>query len=106
MIGLEDAIRAIVAEVIAEEVAAVEQRIMTLLPSQFDRTLDVHEAASHIGVSDKLIYRLCKEGSLPHERYGVAGSRKPTIKIRMSDLEEWRSKQRVANSRRIEGDNQ
>lgn len=101
MLGLEEAIRAVV----AEEVAAAEKRIMAQLPSQFDRTLDVHEAATHIGISEKLIYRLCKEGSIPHERYGVLGSRKPTIKLRLSDLEEWRSEQRMANIRKTGGDN-
>lgn len=99
MTGLEEAIRSVVAEVIANEIAAVEQRILAQLPSQFDRTLDVHEAATHIGISEKLIYRLCKEGSLPHERYGVSGSRKPTIKIRLTDLENWRAEQKISNSK-------
>ncbi|WP_411553302.1 helix-turn-helix domain-containing protein [Paenibacillus lautus] len=101
MTGLEEAIRSVVVEVIAEEIAAVEQRILAQLPMQFDQTLDVHEAASHIGISEKLVYRLCQEGSLPHERFGVSGSRKPTIKIRLSDLENWRAEQKVSKSKRL-----
>ncbi|WP_019636156.1 helix-turn-helix domain-containing protein [Paenibacillus fonticola] len=94
MIGLEDAIRAIV----AEEVAAAEHRILASLPSYTtDRTLDVREAAELLGVSKKLIYRMCQEGSIPHERFGISGSRKPAIKFRSSDLEAWRAEQRAAN---------
>lgn len=102
MTGLEDAIRTIVAEVIAEEIAVVEQRILAQLPQQFDKTLGVHEAAEYIGISEKLIYRLCQEGSIPHERYGVTGSRKPKIKLRLSDLEKWRSEQKQANLQKID----
>lgn len=91
MTAIEDAIRAI----IAEEVAAAEQRITALLPAHVDRTLDVREAAKHIGISEKLIYSLCKTNDIPHERYGVSGSRRPTIKIRLSDLEAWRAEQRA-----------
>ena len=39
MTGLEEAIRSVVVEVIAEEIAAVEQRILAQLPMQFDQTL-------------------------------------------------------------------
>ncbi|GIP57877.1 helix-turn-helix domain-containing protein [Paenibacillus woosongensis] len=92
MIGLEDAIRAIV----AEEVAAAESRILASLPTYVtDRTLDVREAAELLGVSEKLIYRMCQEGSIPHERFGISGSRKPAIKFRLSDLEAWRAGKKV-----------
>jgi excisionase family DNA binding protein len=97
MTGLEDAIRAIV----AEEVAAAERRILASIPSlSTDRTLDVREAADLMGISEKLIYRLCKTGSIPHERHGVPGSRKPSIKIQLADLEAWRAEQRAANYRK------
>lgn len=96
MIGLEDAIRAIV----AEEVAAVEKRLRSELSKVIDKTLDVSEAAAHLGISEKLIYRLCSTGSIPHERYGVPGSKRPVIKFRLTDLETWRAEQRSANYRK------
>lgn len=97
MIGLEEAIRAIV----AEEVAAAERRILAYLPNYVaDRTLDVREAAEILGVSEKLIYRMCQEGSIPHERFGISGSKKPSIKFRLSDLEAWRAEQRAANHKK------
>lgn len=94
MNGLEDAIRAMV----AEEVAAAELRILAALPKYVEnRTLDVREAAEILGVSEKLIYRMCQEGSIPHERFGITGSKKPAIKFRLSELETWRAEQRAAN---------
>ncbi|MNW27537.1 Helix-turn-helix domain protein [compost metagenome] len=94
MIGLDEAIRTIV----AEEVAAAERRILASLSTHAtERTLDVREAAEQIGISEKLIYRLCSTGSIPHERYGVPGSKRPVIKFRLSDLEAWRTAQRQAN---------
>lgn len=90
-------IEALIRSVIAEEVAAAESRIRESLSGKTDKTLDVPEAAIHLGVSEKLIYRLCQEKSIPHERYGIAGSRRPTIKFRLNDLEAWRAEQRAAN---------
>lgn len=91
--SIEDAIRAIV----AEEVSAAEARLRDKLQAQTDRTLDVSGAAEHLGISEKLVYRLCQERQIPHERYGVSGSRRPTIKLRLSDLEAWRAEQRKVN---------
>lgn len=90
---IESAIRAI----IAEEVAASERRLIETLCAHPDKTLNVAEAAEHLGVCEKIIYRMCKEQLIPHERYGGAGSRRPTIKFRLSDLEAWRAEQRAAN---------
>lgn len=93
---IETAIRSLV----ADEVRAAEQRIRESLGIQLSKTLDVSEAAEHIGISEKLIYRLCQEGRIPHERYGISGSRRPVIKLRIDDLEAWRAEQREANYRR------
>ncbi|MGE6578963.1 helix-turn-helix domain-containing protein [Paenibacillus xylanexedens] len=92
-VSLEDAIRSI----ISEHVTIVEKRLRAEFSGVSDRTLDVAETAAHIGISEKLIYRMCQEGSIPHERYGVTGSRRPVIKFRLSDLESWRTAQRLAN---------
>jgi predicted DNA-binding transcriptional regulator AlpA len=91
--ALEDAIRSM----ISDYVSIAENRLRAELAGVIDRTLDVAETASHIGVSEKLIYRMCQEGSIPHERYGTFGSKRQIIKFRLSDLETWRAKQRVVN---------
>lgn len=96
MKSIEEAIR----ELVAEEVAAAEKRLRESLLAQPDKTLTVPEAAEHLGVCEKLIYRMCQERQIPHERYGGVGSRRPTIKFRLSDLESWRSEQREKNYRR------
>ncbi len=93
LVVLEDAIRSI----ISEHVTIAENRLRAEFAGVNDRTLDVAETAAHIGVSEKLIYRMCQEGSIPHERYGTSGSRRQVIKFRFSDLEAWRAAQRAAN---------
>lgn len=92
-LSLEDAVRSIV----NEAVLAAEKRILERINSQPDKAMDIPEAAEHLGISEQLLYRLCREKQIPHERYGVSGSRKPTIKFRMSDLEAWRAEQRASN---------
>lgn len=90
-------IEATIRTMIAEEVAAAEKRILEQLSGQTDKTLDVPEAALHLGISEKLVYRLCQQKQIPHERYGIQGSRRPVIKFRLNDLETWRAEQRAEN---------
>jgi len=92
-LSIEAAIQAI----IDSKVADAEQRLLAKLSGHTDRTLDVTEAALHIGISEKLVYRLCQQKQIPHERYGVQGSKRPVIKFRLGDLEAWRTEQRSAN---------
>lgn len=92
-LSIEAAIQAI----IDEKVAAAEKRILEKLSGQMDETLDVTQAALHLGISEKLVYRLCQQKQIPHERYGVQGSRRPIIKFRLNELEAWRAEQRAAN---------
>ncbi|WP_254438275.1 AlpA family transcriptional regulator [Paenibacillus sp. DCT19] len=96
LLAFEAAIRSIV----DDQVAIAEKRLREEFSGLIDKTLDVVEAAKHIGVSEKLIYRMCQEGRIPHERYGVVGSRRPAIKLRLADLEAWRAEQRLANYKR------
>ncbi|WP_315793231.1 helix-turn-helix domain-containing protein [Paenibacillus sp. BIC5C1] len=93
LVALEDAIRSM----ISEHVTIAENRLRAEFAGVSDKTLDVAETAAHIGISEKLIYRMCQEGSIPHERYGTSGSRRPVIKFRLSDLEAWRAAQRAAS---------
>ncbi|SEO12249.1 helix-turn-helix domain-containing protein [Paenibacillus sp. OK076] len=91
--AFEDVIRAIV----SEQVIDSENRLRAEFSGLIDKTLDVTKTAAHLGISEKLLYRMCQEGSIPHERYGVSGSRRPVIKFRLSDLEVWRAAQRAVN---------
>ncbi|MEK8215553.1 helix-turn-helix transcriptional regulator [Paenibacillus sp. FSL L8-0463] len=91
------ALEAVIREIVSEQVIDSENRLRAELSGLIDKTLDVAETATHLGVSEKLIYRMCQEGSIPHERYGTLGSRRQAIKFRLSDLEAWRATQRAAN---------
>ncbi len=46
-----------------------------------ERALTVEEAARRLKVSEKKVYRLCKDGTIPHHRVGAA------IRIRPEDLD-------------------
>lgn len=94
---MNQSIEAAIRSLVAEEVAAAEKRIIENLSGLTDETLDVPAAAMHLGISEKLVYRLCQQKQIPHERYGVQGSRRPVIKFRLNDLEAWRAEQRAAN---------
>lgn len=90
MTDLNEAIRSIV----AREVAAAEARILAALPSHMaNRTMGVKEMAEMLGLSEALIYRMCERQIIPHERYGIPGSKKPAIRFRVGDVEAWREKQ-------------
>jgi excisionase family DNA binding protein len=54
--------------------------------------LTVKEAAARLGVSDKLVYSLCKAGKIVHERHGLG---RGTIRITEEALEEYRRQARV-----------
>ena len=49
------------------------------------RLLTVQESAARLGISATLVYQLCKEGKLPHSRFG-AGTSRGTIRIAEEDL--------------------
>jgi predicted DNA-binding transcriptional regulator AlpA len=94
---VDQSIEDVIKSLIYEAVSAAEKRIMESINSQPDRALDIPEAALHLGISEQLLYRMCRAQQIPHERYGVSGSKRPTIKFRMSDLEVWRAEQRASN---------
>jgi excisionase family DNA binding protein len=62
-----------------------------------DRTLSIEEAAVHMGISQMLLYRMCKEKSIPHMRAGIKGSKKPKILFCQSSLESWKKEQEREN---------
>ena len=62
---------------------------------QFSTTgtmLSVKDAAKRLGVSAKLVYKLCSGGKIVHERYGVG---RGTIRISEEALETYRATARV-----------
>lgn len=87
----------IVREIVSAEMAKVKEQLLSDLRAYEDKTLDVLEAAEYLDISDKLIYRMCQQKQIPHERYGSIGSKRAVIKFRLHDLEVWRSEQRDSN---------
>ncbi len=61
-------------------------------PAQNGDSLTVKEAAARLGVSDKLVYSLCRAGKIVHERHGLG---RGTIRITEEALEEYRRQARV-----------
>ncbi|NBI30927.1 helix-turn-helix transcriptional regulator [Chengkuizengella marina] len=55
------------------------------------------EAAEYTGISDKLLYRMCKEGDIPHIKLGAKDSQKPRIIFRTSTLDNWMREQESLN---------
>lgn len=101
MSGLEEAIRAIV----ADEVAAAERRLRESLSVQPDRTLSFAEACEYLHMSEYTLRRLCREKHIPHRTYGADGSKNPRYWFRTASLDRWIRDREEANYRtdRTEG---
>ncbi|WP_371320172.1 helix-turn-helix domain-containing protein [Chengkuizengella axinellae] len=52
---------------------------------------------TYTGVSNKLLYRMCKKGEIPHIRLGDKDSQKPRIIFRKSTLDKWMWEQERLN---------
>jgi excisionase family DNA binding protein len=52
--------------------------------------MTVKQAAARIGVSDSLVYELCKAGLIRHTRHGRPGKR-GCIRIEEADLDAYRA---------------
>jgi excisionase family DNA binding protein len=77
--------------------AEAERRVLERLGGKLveDKTLTVDEVAEKLKVSPKLVYQLCKEGKIPHERFGTFGNvRSGAIRFSSLELEVWRQAQR------------
>jgi len=95
---------AAIKEIINPLIDASERRMLAQISQYGDVTMTVQEAAEHIRISDKLLYSMCKRKLIPHERYGMPGSARTTIRFRLLDLEIWRAEQRAANYIGVTGD--
>lgn len=87
------------AALVEEAAAAAEKRVMERLEQMTvpDRVLDVKEAAQHMGLDEKTLYRLCQEKRLPHIRAGQTNSKRPRILLRQSTLDRWLREQEEAS---------
>ena len=95
MSGLEEAIRAIV----ADEVAAAERRLRESLSVQPDRTIPFSEACDYLRMSEYTLRRLCKEKKIPHWTYGAEASKNPRYWFRTASLDRWIRDREEANYR-------
>jgi excisionase family DNA binding protein len=57
------------------------------------KSLSVHEAADLLGVSDALVYSLCAQKRIRHERHGLG---RGTIRIPEDAIDEYRKSVTVA----------
>lgn len=67
----------------------VTDRLKAQYPKELDRAMTIPEAAEYTGISERILYRMCQQGQIPHYRAGVIGSKKPKIQIRKSRLDAW-----------------
>jgi hypothetical protein len=73
------------------------QRIASQIPVAQDRKMTIEETANSYPISEKLLYRMCKEKQIPHIRMGVIGSRKPKILLSSATLDAWMKEQEQQN---------
>ncbi|SFE10903.1 DNA binding domain-containing protein, excisionase family [Paenibacillus algorifonticola] len=92
-LSIEAAIRAI----IAEEVAAAEQRIRESLNVQSDVTLTFQEALKYLGMSEYTLRRMCQAKKLPYRIVGADGSKNPRYLFSSSSLDKWMKQQEESN---------
>ena len=64
----------------------MRQSVLPVKPPECEKSLTVAEAASRLGISVSLVYRLCADRKLPHVRIGCG---RGAIRILESDLDEF-----------------
>ncbi|MMZ58291.1 Helix-turn-helix domain protein [compost metagenome] len=67
MTAIEQAIN----EIVAVQIAAAEKRLMERLNTAADKRLNVKQAAEYLGISEKLLYDMCKKKQIPHRKFGT-----------------------------------
>lgn len=79
-----------VVERLAEKLlpAVVERLDKQIKPSDRE-SCSISKAARRLGVSEDILYIMCREGSIPHFRVGASTSKKPAIRFSMNVLDEW-----------------
>lgn len=85
--------------IVRKEVEVIKQEILSGYELN-SPLVEVKEASELLGVSETVIYRMCRDGKLPHLRYGKDGSQRAKIKFRVIDLNKWIQEESQRNYRR------
>lgn len=96
-------LEAVVDRVVEKILPGIIDQIISHLPSSQERTMDVLEAAEHIGISKELLYRMSAASQIPHIRIGVEGTRKPKLLFSSLSLDNWKREQERENYRPAKG---
>lgn len=89
-------------EAIAESVA---QRLLPRVIEHFksetvikeDITMDVNEAASYIGISPEMLYKLCSNKLVPHIPLSSTGRGRPRILFSSASIDAWKKEREREN---------
>lgn len=95
MTALEQAIR----DIVAQEVAKAERRILESLSVAPDRTLSFSEACEYLHMSDYTLRQLIRQKRIPHRVYGADGSKNPRYLFSSRRLDQWIREQEEMNYR-------
>jgi excisionase family DNA binding protein len=80
---------------LAQRVASLADSALQLVPGNPDGAMSVRQAAKLLGVSRGIIYRLCCEGVMPHNKVGRR------VTITPAQLEEYQSQQQQPASSQL-----
>lgn len=83
-------------ELVKSVAKQVEQNILNKINLQpvMDKPLTPEKVAEFLQVDKTTVYRMCKEGQLKSIKVGSIHSRKPHLRIKQSDLNDWIDKSR------------
>lgn len=78
--------------------AEAERRVVERLKlTPIDRTLDLHEAAEYMRLSESTLRKMCREKTIPHQKYGAVGSKNPRYLFSTVSLDKWKHEQEELN---------
>jgi len=94
-------------QLFASAYAAMKEELRTELLDELraelgakpDRTLDIRQAAEHLGLSENLLREMCRKKRIKHIPAGAESSRRPHYLFRLSSLDAWQREQEDANYR-------
>lgn len=91
------AIEQAIAQIVAEQVAQAEKRIMERLVTANDRDLSFSEACDYLNMSSYSLKRLCSAKKIPHRVVGSPGSKNPRYWFSLAGLEQWKRAEEAKN---------
>lgn len=90
---------ALIKEMVKTEVEAAKQEILAIFELK-SPLVEINEASKLMGVSESVLYKMCREKRIPHIKYGKDGSKRPKIKFRVIDIHKWLAEQCEMNYER------